>query len=87
MRHAHPEVLPTPGAVPAQASPGRPALFPAHPARTCRGPHRGALVSALFLGPALFTGRYLSPPADVLYSYYPWHGGSRPTGWVQAMAC
>src|SRR5690242_17301694 len=36
----------------------------------------------LFLGPALFTGRYLSP-ADLLYEYYPWKDAP-PTGWTGA---
>src|SRR4051812_16229402 len=34
-----------------------------------------ALAVTLFLGPALFTGRYLSP-ADLLYRYLPW--GTQP---------
>ena len=38
------------------------------------------LVAALFLGPALFTGRVLSP-ADLLYDYYPWHT-QPPPGWA-----
>jgi hypothetical protein len=33
----------------------------------------------LFLSPALFTGRYLSP-ADLLYEYYPWRD-ARPADW------
>ena len=31
-----------------------------------------ALLATLFLAPALFTGRFLSP-ADMLYDYYPWY--------------
>jgi hypothetical protein len=39
-----------------------------------------ALVAALFLSPALVTGRYLSP-ADMLYAYYPWRADP-PAGWA-----
>ena len=41
----------------------------------------GRLV-ALFLSPALVTGRYLSP-ADLLYEYYPWKDAP-PAGWTGA---
>src|SRR5437868_6306004 len=39
-----------------------------------------AAAAALFLSPALVSGRFLSP-ADLLYSYYPWHG-EQPAGWA-----
>ena len=39
-----------------------------------------ALVATLFLSPALFTGRYLSP-ADMLYDYYPWRA-VQPEDWT-----
>jgi hypothetical protein len=38
-----------------------------------------ALVAAIFLSPALFTGRLLSP-ADLLYNYYPWRA-QQPPDW------
>lgn len=38
-----------------------------------------ALAATLFLSPALFTGRWLSP-ADVLYSFQPWRA-EQPPGW------
>ncbi|HMA34759.1 MAG TPA: YfhO family protein, partial [Chloroflexia bacterium] len=40
------------------------------------------LVATLFLSPALLTGRILSP-ADLLFSYYPWHT-QPPAGWTQS---
>ena len=39
-----------------------------------------ALSVTLFLGPALFTGRYLSP-ADLLFDYFPWRA-QPPPGWT-----
>jgi len=41
-----------------------------------------ALMVTLFLSPALFTGRILSP-GDVLYDYYPWKAQA-PPGWTGA---
>jgi hypothetical protein len=38
-----------------------------------------ALLATLFLGPAIFTGRIVSP-ADMLYNYYPWRA-EQPAGW------
>src|SRR5262245_17677386 len=41
-----------------------------------------ALAATIFLGPALFTGRILSP-ADLLFDYYPWKAAA-PPGWTGA---
>jgi hypothetical protein len=38
-----------------------------------------AFLATLFLGPAIFTGRIISP-ADMLYNYYPWRV-EQPAGW------
>ena len=40
-----------------------------------------AVAITLFLGPAIFTGRYLSS-WDLAYQYYPWHA-QPPAGWVR----